>query len=74
MSGTAYGIWKKVACQHMINRRQYLQNAEQLRNAYRFSEKLFAKLQAFRTTLLTKPESRIREELADYELDSDIPF
>lgn len=60
-----------VACQHLINRRNYLSNPELLRNAYRFSEKLFAKLQAFRTSLKTNPS--IHEEPSPYDYD-DAPF
>lgn len=62
-----------VACQHMISRRQYLENTETLRNAYRFSEKLFAKLQSFRATL-TKKNASIREEPDQYAYDQNIPF
>ncbi len=46
-----------VACQHLINRRRYLEDPELLRNAYRFSEKLFAKLQAFRSALTKSTNS-----------------
>lgn len=60
-----------VACQHLINRRNYLSNPELLRNTYRFSEKLFAKLQAFRTSL--KTGHSIHEEPSPYEYD-DTPF
>ena len=60
-----------VACQHMIRRRGYLADPEPLRNAHRFSEKLFAKLQAFRTTLKGQV---IREEPGLYEYGSDTPF
>jgi len=63
-----------VACQHLINRRDYLNDPELLRNAYRFSEKLFAKLQAFRASLTTKPSLNVRDEPALYEFDDDIPF
>jgi hypothetical protein len=41
--------------------------------ALEYSEKLFAKLQAFRTSLTTKPNPGIREEPALYEYD-DTPF
>ena len=41
-----------VACQHLINRRDYLTDKQPLRTAYRASEKLIAKLHAFRNTLL----------------------
>jgi len=67
-------LTETVACQHLINRRSYLKDSELLRNAYHFSEKLFAKLQAFRTSLTTKPSLNVREEPALYEFDDDIPF
>jgi four helix bundle protein len=63
-----------VACQHLINRRQYLEDTDLLRNAYHFSEKLFAKLQAFRTSLKTKSNRKISETSALYEYDGDNPF
>ena len=62
-----------VACQHLINRRRYLENPETLRNAYRLSEKLFAKLQAFRSSL-GKTQGAVREESGQYEYDADVPF
>ncbi len=62
-----------IACQHMINRRCYLKDPEPLRNAYRFSGKLFAKLQAFRTTLKNR-NLNIREEPGQYKFDPDTPF
>ncbi|MCB0163550.1 MAG: four helix bundle protein [Anaerolineae bacterium] len=61
-----------VACQHLINRRQYLKDSEPLRNAYRASEKLFAKLQAFRHALIkNKSLPSLREEPEPYLLDDD---
>ncbi|MCB9098618.1 MAG: four helix bundle protein [Anaerolineales bacterium] len=61
-----------VACQHLINRRQYLKDPEPLRNAYRASEKLFAKLQAFRHALIkNKSLPSIREETKPYLFDDD---
>ena len=60
-----------VACQHLINRREYLSDTEVLREAYRFSEKLFAKLQAFRNALL---KTQVREESVEYIYASDPPF
>ena len=60
-----------VACQHLIRRRQHLPDPEPLREAYRFSEKLFAKLQAFRTAL---KGPAMHEEPGDYEYASDAPF
>jgi four helix bundle protein len=63
-----------VACQHKIYRRQYLANPEPLRQAYQFSEKLFAKLQAFRAALTKKSDPTIREEPESYEPTGDVPF
>lgn len=60
-----------VACQHMIRRRNYLVEPEPLRNAYRFSEKLFAKLQAFRAAL---QRGAIREDVGEYHYGSATPF
>ncbi len=60
-----------VACQHLINQRKYLENAELLREAYRFSEKLFIKLQAFRKSLNGKS---VREEVTEYKAGKDTPF
>lgn len=40
-----------VACQHLVSRHQYLRDLTPLREAYRLSETLFAKLQAFRASL-----------------------
>jgi four helix bundle protein len=55
-----------VACQHLINRRNYLKDSERLRKAYRHSKKLFAKLQAFRASL-RKTDANIREIQSLYE-------
>ena len=55
-----------VACLHLINRRQYLADPELLRDAYRFSERLFAKLQALRASLKDRKGQRVREESALY--------
>ena len=58
-----------VACLHLIHRRDYLDDPDMLREAYRFSEKLFAKLQAFRASL-----SRTREPETEYTYDETVPF
>ena len=60
-----------VACLHIIHRRGYLADPEPLRAAYRASERLFARLQAFRKSLQS---DTIRDESADYQIDTDIPF
>jgi four helix bundle protein len=39
------------ACNHLIKQRGYLEDPARLPEAYQFSEKLFAKLQAFRKNL-----------------------
>ena len=44
-------VVETVACQHLIRRRAYLQDTEPLHHAYVASEKLVAKLQAFRNHL-----------------------
>ena len=41
-----------VACQHIIKQRCYLKDPRPLGEAYQFSERLFAKLQAFRKNLV----------------------
>jgi four helix bundle protein len=61
-----------VACQHHINRRKYLPAPTPLREAYQFSEKLFAKLQSLRASL--KPRHTAHEEQEEYHIDSDTPF
>jgi four helix bundle protein len=69
---------ESVACLHVIQRRKYA-DADLLREAYPFSERLFAKLQAFRTSL-TGDSGRqttarsIREEPPTYEVDADVPL
>ena len=60
-----------VACQHIVNRRGYLDDLTPLREAYRSSETLFAKLQAFRTALIGGRAVREAPEL--YETNS-TPF
>ena len=58
-----------VACLHLIHRRDYLDDPDTLREPYRFSEKLFAKLQPFRASL-----SRTREPETEYTYDETVPF
>jgi len=60
-----------VACLHIIHRRGYLADAEPLRAAYRASETLFARLQAFRNSLSS---GRLREEPENYQTDFATPF
>ena len=61
-----------VACQHLIHRRDYLNNLEPLREAYRQSQKLFAKRNAFRKVLKsgnkTKTNNILKEETIIYDV------
>jgi len=61
-----------VACQHLIYRRKYLKDLSPLREVYRASDKLAAKLQAMRRALLG--ERRVGEEEEEYLLDLGTPF
>jgi len=53
-----------VASLHLVKRREYLDDLDPLRDAYRESETLFAKLQAFRSSLDT--DSTVQEEPIEY--------
>jgi four helix bundle protein len=63
-------LLETVASLHLINRRDYLDDPAPLRDAYRDSETLFAKLQAFRSSLDT--DASVREEPPEY--DDGAPF
>ena len=63
-------LLETVACLHLIKRREYLEDLNPLREAYRESETLFAKLQAFRASLDT--DSTVREPSVEY--DDEAPF
>lgn len=56
---------------HLVQRRGYIDNLDQPREAYCSSETLFARLQAFRTPLNEEPET-VQEE--DVLYDTDPPF
>jgi four helix bundle protein len=60
-----------VACQHLIHRRRYFADGQSLRETYRLSEKLTAKLQAMRRAILG--EAHLREESQNYQTDSATP-
>ena len=60
-----------VACLHLINRHCRPANVQLLRDAYRDSEKLFAKLQAFKHALSS---SAVHEPSPEYEMDASEPF
>jgi four helix bundle protein len=57
-------LLETVACLHLIKRRDYVENVDDLREAYQESEVLFAQLQAFRASL--RGDSSVREGLVDY--------
>jgi four helix bundle protein len=61
-----------VACQHLIHRRKYLDDISVLREVYRASDKLAAKLQAMRRSILD--HHGLREEIEEYQVDSRTPF
>nr|WP_272506447.1 four helix bundle protein [Salinibacter ruber] len=63
-------LLETVASLHLIKRRDYLDDLDPLRAAYRESEALFAKLQAFRSSLDT--DSTVREPSVEY--DDEAPF
>jgi hypothetical protein len=60
-----------VACQHLINQRNYLTDPQPLRPAYQKSEVLFAKLQAFRASI---KGYTVREDSSQYEVSEELPF
>ncbi len=63
-------LLETVACQHIIHRRQYLQEQTLLREAYRHAETLTVKLQALRNSLAPhKPW--LREALVAYEVETE---
>ena len=65
-------LLETVACQHIISRRQLLQDVTPLRQAYRRAEKLAAKLHAMRRAI-APDRSWLREEPATYEPDTARP-
>ena len=58
-------LLETVASLHLVKRRDYLNDPEPLREAYRESETLFAKLQAFRASLDT--DAGVREPPSEYD-------
>ncbi len=61
-----------VACLHLIHRRNYLEDSSPLRETYQASDRLAAKLQAMRRTILR--ELGLREEITEYNIESETPF
>ena len=56
------------ACQHLINRRQFLQDVTPLRRAYRQAETLVAKLHSMRKAIAPN-QSWLREASPAYEIE-----
>jgi four helix bundle protein len=54
-----------VACHHIIQRRNYVQDENFLKKVYEDSQLLARKLQAFRKSLST-PQTQIREDIPTY--------
>jgi four helix bundle protein len=73
-------VVETVACQHLINQRNYFQDVAALRQAYSDADRLAAKLQSMRSTILPQ-KGWIREQADQYmpydndnEHDEKIPF
>jgi four helix bundle protein len=58
-------LLETVACQHIISRREFLQDVNSLRQAYRQAETLAAKLHTMRKTIAPE-QPWLREESAEY--------
>ena len=63
-------LLETVACQHLISRRNYLTDKDELRQAYRQAEILVAKLHRMRQVLLSN-EKHVRENSPIYQLTDD---
>lgn len=63
-------LLETVACQHLINRREYLQDVTLLRQAYVQAEALTVKLQAMRRAIAPN-QPWLREGDVLYEFDND---
>jgi four helix bundle protein len=59
-----------VACQHLVERRNYLTDKTDLREAYRKSQELARQLQAFRKSLLAH-KRQVGEIQPDYLVEND---
>ena len=57
-------LMETVACLHLVKRREYVANVEELRKAYKESETLFAQLQAFQTSI--EEDSSVQEGPVQY--------
>ena len=71
LSIASRSLIETVSALHLIHRREYLDDLKPLRETYTFSEKLFAKLQSFRSTL-KDDSSTVQERIPPY--DEGTPF
>ena len=62
-------LLETVACQHLINRHEYLEDVTSLRQAYSQANLLAAKMQSMRNTLVPE-KTWIREESILYETEA----
>jgi len=63
-------LLETVACQHIISRREYLQDALPLRESYRRAETLVAKLHAMRRAIAPE-QPWLRDEVETYEVSDE---
>ena len=63
-------LLETVACQHLINRREYLTDKDPLRQAYVQANTLAAKIQSMRNTIAPQKQW-IREEPTQYKVEPD---
>lgn len=66
-------LLETVACQHIINRRDYLEDRALLRQAYTDDQILAAKLHSMRKAIAPE-QTWLREALGDYNTESETVF
>ena len=66
-------LLETVACQHIINRRDYVNDKTLLRQAYKDAQILAAQLQSMRKAI-TPEQSWLRESPTDYNTESETSF
>lgn len=66
-------LLETVACQHIINRRDYLQDKTLLRKAYKDAQILSAQLQSMRKAIAPE-QPWVRESTTDYDTDPETEF
>jgi len=66
-------LLETVACQHIINRRDYVTDKTLLRQAYKDAQILAAQLQSMRKAI-APDQSWLRESPTDYNTESEVEF